>query len=95
MTSISDYLRGKMQTLRDLKSTNPAVQVRVETRRAIMGDGSPRPCAVMTQGPNGDITAVALFTIQDKKIKRYDLCMPEFFEISGADLSLTQGVDIR
>ena len=41
VTSISDYLRGKMQTLRDLKSTNPAVQVRVETRRAVMGDGSP------------------------------------------------------
>ncbi|MDR2689743.1 MAG: hypothetical protein LBB76_08315 [Azoarcus sp.] len=73
---IADYLRGKMDTIRKSGENNPDTRVRVEMGRTLNGD---RACAFMIQGTTKQ--AVVLFEVQDGKIARYDLCIPELYDV--------------
>jgi hypothetical protein len=74
-TAIADYLRGKMDTIRQNGGSNPHSRVQVEIGRTV-NDG--RPCTVMTQGTT---QAIVLFEVRNGKIARYDLCMPELYDV--------------
>lgn len=75
-TAITDYLREKMQTVRNHGINNPDSRVRVEVGRTAQGrDG--RPCAFMTQGRGNDIQAAVVFEVNEGKVLRYDLCIPQ------------------
>lgn len=75
VTAISDYLRGKMRTVRAHGFNDPNSRVRVEIGRTSQGEGG-RPCAYMTQGHAHEVLAAVLFEVREGKISRYDLCMP-------------------
>lgn len=74
--AISDYLRGKMRTIRNHGINNPNSRVRVEIGRTKLGTGG-RPCAFMMQGVGNKIQAAVIFEVRDGKVVRYDLCMPQ------------------
>ena len=75
-TAISDYLRGKMRTVRTHGVNDPSSRVRVEVGRTAQADGG-RPCAFMTQGHGNEVQAVVLFEVCDGRVSRYDLCIPQ------------------
>ena len=75
-SAISDYLRGKMRTVRAHSVNDPNSRVRVEIGRTDQGDGG-RPCAFMTQGHGNEVQAAVLFEVSDGKVSRYDLCIPQ------------------
>jgi len=76
LTAISDYLRGKMRTVRAHGVNDPSSRVRVEVGRTAQGDGG-RPCAFMTQGHGNEVQAAVLFEVCDGRVSRYDLCIPQ------------------
>lgn len=76
VSAISDYLRSKMKTVRTHSVNDPNSRVRVEIGRTAHGDGG-RPCAFMTQGHVNEVQAAVLFEINDGKVSRYDLCIPQ------------------
>lgn len=76
LTAISDYLRGKMRTVRAHGVNDPSSRVRVEVGRTAQGDGG-RPCAFMTQGQGNEVQAAVLFEVCDGRVSRYDLCIPQ------------------
>ncbi len=75
-TAISDYLRGKMRTVRAHSLNDSNSRVRVEIGRTAQGQGG-RPCAFMTQGHGNEVQAVVLFEVCDGRVSRYDLCIPQ------------------
>ena len=75
-TAISDYLRGKMRTVRAHGVNDPSSRVRVEVGRTAQSDGG-RPCAFMTQGHGNEVQAAVLFEVCDGRVSRYDLCIPQ------------------
>ena len=75
-TAISDYLRGKMRTVRAHGVNDPSSRVRVEVGRTAQADGG-RPCAFMTQGHGNEVQAAVLFEVCDGRVSRYDLCIPQ------------------
>jgi len=76
VVAITDYLRAKMQTVRNHCINNPDSRLRVEVGRTAHGkDG--RPCAFMTQGRGNHIQAAVVFELSEDKVVRYDLCMPQ------------------
>ena len=75
-SAISEYLRGKMRTVRAYAEADPSSRVRVEVGRTGTSS-SGRPCAFMTQGQDDDVQAAVLFKIRDGKVSRYDLCIPQ------------------
>ena len=74
-SAISDYLIAKMKTV---KNSGPKVY-------AELGNTSPgsvgRDCVIIAQGNKEEIKAVVLFEVKNNKIQRYDLCIPELFNI--------------
>ena len=66
--AISDYLATKMETVKNSDS-----KVCAELGHTRAG----RDCVFMTQGKKGEAQAVVLFEIENNKITRYDLCIPE------------------
>ena len=76
VATISDYLRGKMRTVRAHSVNDPNSRVRVEVGRTACGEDG-RPCAFMTQGHGNEVQAAVLFEISDGKVSRYDLCIPQ------------------
>ncbi len=74
--AISDYLRGKMRTVRAHSVNDPNSRVRVEIGRTAQGQGG-RPCAFMTQGHGSEVQAAVLFEVRDGRVSRYDLCIPQ------------------
>lgn len=76
LTAISDYLRGKMRTVRAHGVNDPSSRVRVEVGRTAQSDGG-RPCAFMTQGHGNEVQAAVLFEVCDGRVSRYDLCIPQ------------------
>lgn len=76
VATISDYLRGKMRTVRAHSVNDPNSRVRVEVGRTACGDDG-RPCAFMTQGHGNEVQAAVLFEISDGRVSRYDLCIPQ------------------
>lgn len=76
VATISDYLRGKMRTVRANSVNDPNSRVRVEVGRTACGEDG-RPCAFMTQGRGNEVQAAVLFEISDGRVSRYDLCIPQ------------------
>ena len=76
VSAISDYLRGKMRTVRAHSVNDPNSRVRVEVGRTACGEDG-RPCAFMTQGHGNEVQAAVLFEISDGRVSRYDLCIPQ------------------
>ena len=76
VAAISDYLRGKMRTVRAHSVNDPNSRVRVEVGRTACGEDG-RPCAFMTQGRGNEVQAAVLFEISDGRVSRYDLCIPQ------------------
>ncbi len=76
VSAISDYLRGKMRTVRAHSVNDPTSRVRVEVGRTAQGQDS-RPCAFMTQGNDNEVQAAVVFEISQGKVSRYDLCIPQ------------------
>lgn len=76
VSTISDYLRGKMRTVRAHSVNDPNSRVRVEVGRTACGEDG-RPCAFMTQGYGNEVQAAVLFEISDGRVSRYELCIPQ------------------
>ena len=73
--AISDYLTAKMRTI---KVTGSKVFAELgNTRSSFPG----RDCVSMAQGKKEEIKAVVLFEVENNKIKRYDLCIPELLNV--------------
>jgi hypothetical protein len=69
--AISDYLIGKMKTV---KNAGSKVYAELgKTRSSFVG----RDCVLLAQGNKEEIQAVVLFEVANNKITRYDLCIPE------------------
>jgi len=74
--AISDYLMGKMRTVRAHGVNDPNSRVRVEIGNTTEGM-SGRPCAFMTQGKAKEVQAAVIFEVCDHNVTRYDLCIPQ------------------
>ena len=70
--AITDYLRGKMKTVRNYRINNPEHRARAELTTCRDG----RDCVAMTQGDHDEVKAVVVFTVSSNRIARYDMCMP-------------------
>ena len=74
-TAISEYLIGKMKTI---KETDSRVYAGLgNTRSGFAG----RDCVFMAQGNKEELQAVVLFEIANNKISRCDLCIPELLNV--------------
>ena len=73
--AISDYLKGKMRTVRAHGVNDPNSRVRVEIGRTTEGQDG-RPCAFMTQGKANEVQAAVIFEVSGDNVSRYDLCIP-------------------
>ena len=79
--AIAEYLIGKMQTVRESGS-----QVHAELGKARSGFGAGRDCVIMAQDRKDKIMAVVLFEVNDNRIRRYGLCMPELLNAEGTGI---------
>lgn len=73
--AISDYLTGKMQTIKSGKT--PVYAELGTTSTGFAG----RDCVALAQGDKDVVSAVALFDVEGNHIKRFDLCMPELLGV--------------
>ena len=73
--AISDYLMGKMQTMRSGKT--PVFAELGKTSTGFAG----RDCVALAQGDKDVVSAVVLFDVEGNHIKRFDLCMPELLGV--------------
>ena len=71
---IAGYLAGKMETI---KASGKKVRAELATARA--GNQFGKACVVLQQGDNRDNDSVMVFEVDGDRIKRCDLCAPEFF----------------
>jgi len=73
---ISEYLIGKMRTVKMHSTNNPESKVFAELGKTTLGL-SGRDCVVMAQGRKENVTAVVMFEVQGDKVRRFDLCIPQ------------------
>ncbi len=79
---ISDYLRGKMNTVRALGAEDLSARVQVELGHTTRGCED-RPCALIAQG-GAEVKGVVLFEVADGRIKRFDMCIPALYGPVGS-----------
>jgi hypothetical protein len=73
--AISDYLIGKMKTV---KKTGSKVYAELgNTRSGFAG----RDCVFLAQEKKEEVQAVVLFEVENNKISRYDLCIPQLLNV--------------
>ncbi len=72
---ISEYLTGKMQTIKNEGETVRA-ELAIVHRHILRNDA-----VFLTQGKNEETKALILFKIKDDKISRYDLCIHRLYRI--------------
>lgn len=73
--AISDYLIGKMKTI---KKAGPKVYAELGHIRSGFFGGD---CVFLSQGESEKIQAVVLFEVSKNKIRRFDLCIPELLNV--------------
>lgn len=73
--AISDYLTGKMQSVKSRKT--PVFAELGKTSTGFAG----RDCVAVAQGDKNVVSAVVLFEVESNHIKRFDLCMPELLAV--------------
>ncbi|MGW8157390.1 MAG: nuclear transport factor 2 family protein [Desulfoprunum sp.] len=71
---IADYLTGKMETIHA-----SGKRVRAELSTARCGNEYGKACVVLQQCENRDTDSVMVFEVDGDRIRRCDLCAPEFF----------------
>lgn len=76
--AIADYLRAKMNTVRDLPADDPYHRIRAELATSRNG----QDCVAITQGENNDVTAVVVFTVEGGRIQRFDMCIPQLMNVT-------------
>lgn len=76
--AIGQYLRKKMQAVRDSSATDPASGVRAELGRTANG----KACVLIAQGP--EVRTVVVFKTEGSQIKRFDTCIPELMRPRGS-----------
>lgn len=74
--AISEYLRGKMRTVRAHSVNHSNSRVRVGIGSTAHGEVG-RPCAFMTQGQGNEVQAAIIFEVSDGRVSRCDLCIPQ------------------
>ena len=73
--AFTEYLAGKFKTVRNSESE-------VSADLAVIQKPYPgKPCTILVQGYN---TSVVTFEVSNGKINRFDLCMPELFDVQMA-----------
>lgn len=72
---IAEYLAGKMQKV---KESGKKVLAELSTARS--GNEYGKACVVLKQDENRDDDSVMVFEVDGARIKRCDLCAPEFFD---------------
>lgn len=70
------YLGNKMAVVPDKARKDPSAEIRVEMGLTSEGNRG-RPCAFMTQGQFEEVQAAVVFELEDGRIVRYDLCIPQ------------------
>jgi hypothetical protein len=78
--AISEYLIGKIRTVKMHSVNNAEAKVFAEIGKTTEGF-SRRDCVFMAQGRKENVTAVVLFEVENDKVKRYDLCIPELLGV--------------
>ena len=73
--AIPKYFIQKMNTVKD---TGANVYAELGTTRSRSSDCD---CVLMSQGEKDEVQAVVLFGMNNYKIQRYDLCMPELLNV--------------
>ncbi len=79
-SAISDYLIGKMHTVKTLAVNDPEVKVFAELGKITKGSAG-RDCVCMAQGHSDIIKGVVLFVVEGGKVKQVDLCIPQFLGV--------------
>ncbi len=74
--AVAQHLIDRMQRITTSASSNPSVKVFASLGKTTVGS-SGRDCVVIAQGLKSNIATVILFKVENDKIKRIDLCLPE------------------
>ena len=69
--AISDYLTQKMKSVMDA-GVKTYAELGTKNSGLLRSD-----CVLMSQAENGEIQAIVLFVVNDNKIQKTDLCIPE------------------
>jgi len=73
--AIKDYLMNKMKTIKDSNSS-------VFAELAIATESFPeKNCVALAQGDKQIVNAVVVFTVEGGYVQRFDLCIPELFNV--------------
>lgn len=75
--SISDYLIGKMETVKKSSVSPQDFKVYAELGKTAVVSG--RDCVLMAQGQKEQITSLVVFEVENGLLKRFDMCMPELY----------------
>ena len=76
---IENYLTGKMQTVKGKKSS-----VRAEIGRTTLPHE--KDCVLIYQGDPKEHAAVVVFKVEDGHIKRFDLCVPQLYQVEKSGI---------
>lgn len=78
--AVSEYLAGKMRTVKAFSVGDPSHRVHAELGRTTTNIYG-RDCVFLAQGKKDNITAVALFEIKNNLVGRFDLCIPQLLGV--------------
>jgi hypothetical protein len=79
--AIGDYLTAKMSSIKMNMEKDPEVIVFAELGKTATSLSN-RDCVILAQGTRENVKAVVHFGVEDNKIKRYDLSIPELVPIN-------------
>jgi len=77
---IADYLIHKLEAVK-----NAGNKVFAELGITRLGSFG-RDCVFIAQGKKEEVKAVVLFKVADDKIQRYDLCVPELYDVDRSGI---------
>lgn len=75
------YFNGKVEAIKASNNTVVAVDAILQ-QGASISPPKGTPCVVLYQGDSEEISAIVFFTIKNHKIERFDLCMPELYQVT-------------
>ncbi len=76
---IEKYLGGKMQTIKETRSN-----VRAEIGRTTLPNE--QACVLIYQNDPREHAAVVVFKVEEGYIKRFDLCMPQLYQVEKSGI---------
>ena len=78
---IISYFTGKIEAIKASNDTVIAVDAILQ-QGASLTPPKGTPCVAVSQDDSTEIAAIVFFTIQNNKIKRFDLCIPELYQVT-------------